>query len=130
MKECADGEVGGTLRIAQGDLGHCGQSSRQRERLGVLGVCPGCLVLPLHFRETGESAQCGPQHHARGGVRGDRIVGERDGVREGLQWPLHRHGFPESAAVVAALDEEIAARREQFAGWLEKLMKFDTKEVA
>ena len=34
------------------------------------------------------------------------------------------------AAVVAALDEEIAARREQFAGWLEKLMKFDAKEVA
>ena len=34
------------------------------------------------------------------------------------------------AAVVAALDEEIAARREQFAGWLEKLMKFDMKEVA
>ena len=34
------------------------------------------------------------------------------------------------AAVVAALDEEIAARREQFAGWLEKLMKFETKEVA
>lgn len=34
------------------------------------------------------------------------------------------------AAVVAALDEEVAARREQFAGWLEKLMKFDAKEVA
>ena len=34
------------------------------------------------------------------------------------------------AAVVAALDEEIAARREQFAGWLEKLMKFDAREVA
>lgn len=34
------------------------------------------------------------------------------------------------AAVVAALDEEIAARREQFAGWLEKLMKFEMKEVA
>lgn len=31
-------------------------------------------------------------------------------------------------AVVIALDEEIAARREQFAGWLEKLMKF--KEAA
>ena len=34
------------------------------------------------------------------------------------------------AAVVAALDEEIAARREQFAGWLERLMKFDAREVA
>ncbi len=32
------------------------------------------------------------------------------------------------SAVVSALDEEIAARREQFAGWLEKLMKF--KEAA
>ena len=31
-------------------------------------------------------------------------------------------------SVVSALDEEIAARREQFAGWLEKLMKF--KEAA
>ena len=28
------------------------------------------------------------------------------------------------SAVVTALDEEIAARREQFAGWLEKLMEF------
>ena len=34
------------------------------------------------------------------------------------------------AAVVAALDEEIAARREQFAGWLERLMTFDAREVA
>lgn len=34
------------------------------------------------------------------------------------------------AAVVAALDEEIAARREQFTGWLEKLMTFKMKEVA
>lgn len=34
------------------------------------------------------------------------------------------------AAVVAAQDEEVAARREQFAGWLEKLMKFDAREVA
>ena len=34
------------------------------------------------------------------------------------------------AAVVAALDEEVAARREQFAGWLERLMKFDAREVA
>lgn len=32
------------------------------------------------------------------------------------------------SAVVSALDEEIAARREQFAGWLEKLMAF--KEAA
>ena len=32
------------------------------------------------------------------------------------------------SAVVSALDEEIAARREQFAGWLEKLMEF--KEAA
>ena len=28
------------------------------------------------------------------------------------------------SAVVTALDEEIAARREQFAGWLGKLMEF------
>ena len=28
------------------------------------------------------------------------------------------------SAVVTALDEEIAARREQFAGWMEKLMEF------
>ena len=34
------------------------------------------------------------------------------------------------AAVVAALDEEIAARRGQFAGWLERLMTFDAREVA
>lgn len=39
-------------------------------------------------------------------------------------------GLDAMRAVVAALDEEIAARREQFAGWLEKLMKFDAKEVA
>ena len=34
------------------------------------------------------------------------------------------------AAVVAAQDEEVAARREQFAGWLERLMTFDAREVA
>ena len=33
-------------------------------------------------------------------------------------------------AVVKALEEERAARQEQFAGWLEKLMKFDAREVA
>ena len=32
------------------------------------------------------------------------------------------------ASILVALDEEIAARREQFAGWLEKLMEF--REVA
>lgn len=39
-------------------------------------------------------------------------------------------GLDAMRAVVAALDEEIAARREQFAGWLEKLMTFKMKEVA